>query len=109
MKNYILKLSKPYLFEGETYTEIDLSGIEELTCRQMQSIEKKFLKINDNPILAEMTLRYSVILAAEATRRPIEFFDNLPAGECGRLKNMVTNFLYPSGTESEKAEQLENV
>ena len=30
-KNLVIELKKPYLFEGEEYANIDLSGMENLT------------------------------------------------------------------------------
>lgn len=32
---YLIKFRKPFLFEDETYTEIDLSGLEDLSARDM--------------------------------------------------------------------------
>ena len=39
----LIKFSKPYVFEGQTYTEIDLAGLENLTARDMIDAEKYLL------------------------------------------------------------------
>ena len=36
----LIKFSKPYVFENQTYTEIDLAGLENLTARDMIDAEK---------------------------------------------------------------------
>ncbi len=91
---YIIKFNKPYNFEGKEYTEIDMSDIESLTTQDLASIDKKYASSGQVDALKEMTVSYACILAAQATSKPIEFFNYLPAKEGVKLKTMVTAFLY---------------
>ena len=39
-KNLVIELKKPYLFEGEEYANIDLSGMENLTMQDAIEAQK---------------------------------------------------------------------
>ena len=45
----LIKFSKPYVFENQTYTEIDLAGLENLTARDMIDAEKYLFKAASSP------------------------------------------------------------
>lgn len=94
---YLLKFKKPYEFEGETYKEIDLSGLENLTGRDMIAVNKLMEKKGGINLLPEMSLEYACEISARATRKPVEFFLGLSPKDSINLKNIVTGFLY--GTE----------
>ena len=34
----VMKLDKPFTFEGQTYTEVDLSGLEDTTAADLQAV-----------------------------------------------------------------------
>ncbi|MCI5882907.1 MAG: phage tail assembly protein [Clostridiales bacterium] len=87
-----VKFRKPFNFEGKEYTEVDLSGLEKLTGRDMEEIEKTLSRENLDTINGELTLRGTMLYASRATGRPIEFFQALPAVDCRRIKNTVINF-----------------
>lgn len=40
----VLKLSKPYSFDGKEYTELDLSGLERVTAATLENIGRVVLK-----------------------------------------------------------------
>lgn len=90
----VIKLAKPYHFEDQTYTEIDLSGLENLTGRDMVAVSKTLTRQGDVSMIQEMSMDYALIMASKATGQPVEFFYNLPPKECIKVKNRVTNFLY---------------
>ena len=87
-------LQKPYSFEGETYTEVDLSGLEDLSAADLCKVGKMVKKIDGVDPIAEMSLPYAIFMAARVTGKPLEFFQQLPAREAIKLKNLVTGFLY---------------
>ena len=89
MKDFFKNLSK---IKGKEYTEVDLSGLEKLTGRDMEEIEKTLSRENLDTINGELTLRGTMLYASRATGRPIEFFQALPAVDCRRIKNTVINF-----------------
>jgi hypothetical protein len=78
------------------YTEVDLSGLEDVTAGILEAVGKIAAKKNPgmNPALQEMSLTYCVCLAQRVAKLPLEFFEGLPAKEAMKLKAMVTNFLY---------------
>ena len=84
----VMKLDKPFTFEGQTYTEVDLSGLEDTTAADLQAVGRFVTKKNPaaNPATVEMTLEYAQL--------PLEFFERLPAKEAIKLKGIVVGFLY---------------
>lgn len=91
---YAVKLSKPYEFEGSTFTEVDLSGLEKLTTRDMLAADKHLSRGGNISVMPELTLDYALFLAARAAELPIEFFMGLSPRDAVKIKNRVTNFLY---------------
>lgn len=92
----ILRFAKPYKFGGQEYTEVDLSGLEDVTAGVLENVGKIVSKKAPgmNPALQEMSLTFCTYLAQRVAKLPLEFFTGLPAKEAIKLKAMVTNFLY---------------
>ena len=90
----VMKLDKPFTFEGQTYTEVDLSGLEDTTAADLQAVGRFVTKKNPaaNPATVEMTLEYAQFMAGPPL--PLEFFERLPAKEAIKLKGIVVGFLY---------------
>jgi len=86
---------KPFKFEEKEYTEVDLSGLENLTTRDLVDTEKMYASYgqNNSPV-KEMSVGYACIIASKATNLPIEFFEYLPANEGIQVKNEVVSFFY---------------
>ena len=95
-EDLILRFAKPYKFGGQEYTEVDLSGLEDVTAGVLENVGKIAAKKNPgmNPALQEMSLTFCTYLAQRVAKLPLEFFTGLPAKEAIKLKAMVTNFLY---------------
>jgi hypothetical protein len=92
--NLIIKFSKPYTFEEKEYTEVDLSGLEDLKASDLIEADKIFIADGQIAAMNEMSVGYSCIIAAKAGSKPIEFFRNLPAKDALTVKNTVTSFFY---------------
>ena len=90
----ILKFNKPFVFEGKTYNEIDLSALENITGEDMIQVNRRLTAAGCAPLLQEMSLEYAQMMAAQVTGIPIELFKALPAKASMKLKNIVTNFIY---------------
>lgn len=90
----VLKFSKPYVFEGREYTEVDLSTLEDTTAEDLSVVGKILSKLGTVSPMPEMTMDFSQFMAARVTKLPIEFFKRMPAREAIKLKNAVTGFLY---------------
>ena len=91
---FIIKYRKPYNFEGETYTELDLHGLEDLRGRDLTAIEKSFNKTGVSSFVPETTTTFAKIVATRVTGYPAEYFEELPVGEVEKIKNVVVGFLY---------------
>ena len=95
-EDLVLRFGKPYKFGGQEYTEVDLSGLEDVTAGVLENVGKITAKKNPgmNPALQEMSLTFCTYLAQRVAKLPLEFFTGLPAKEAIKLKTLVTNFLY---------------
>ncbi|MDY2977956.1 MAG: phage tail assembly protein [Oscillospiraceae bacterium] len=92
----LLKLKKPYVFDGVTYTAIDLSGLENVTAGTLENVGKILAKRSPglNPATLEMEMSFCNLLAARVTNQKLEFFERLPARDAVALKSMIVGFLY---------------
>lgn len=91
---YRVTLKKPYVFEGKSYSVIDLSGLENIRAADMIAVNRLLNRKGNVDFLQEMTLEYALNIAAKATGKPIEFFEQLPPYAAMQIKNRVTGFLY---------------
>jgi hypothetical protein len=87
-------LSQKYNFEGKEYATIDLSGLENLTAQTMIQADKFLNRSGNFSILPEMSLEYTLFVAANASGLPVEFFYQLKPRDALRVKNAVTGFFY---------------
>ena len=72
-----MKLSKVYDFEGAKVSEIDFSGLENLTANDMIKANKVLNTSGNVTVLPETNLEYTLVIAASATDYPIEFYKQL--------------------------------
>ena len=93
-ESLIVNLSKTYNFEGEQISEIDFSGLEDVTAKTMIKANKVLTASGDVQIMPESSLHYALIIAAECTKYPIEFYETLRPKDATKIKNMVTGFFY---------------
>lgn len=93
----VIKLKKPFKFEGKEYTEIDLSGLEDLRASDMIAVNKRMQRTAQGiDVMPEVSLEYACELAAKGARLPVEFFMSLPPKEAMKVKNRVMGFLFGS-------------
>lgn len=90
----VLTFGKPYKFEGETYTEVDLSALEDTSAADLAAVNKILTRKGIMAAMPEMTLDFSIYLAARVAGLPAEFFLGLPSRDTIKLKNLITGFLY---------------
>lgn len=97
----VVKLRKPYVFEGETYTQIDLSGLENVNGQTLENATKAVNRRVKglHPATLETTMDYAQEMAVRVTGLPLEFFQRLPAKDCIALKGAVVGFLFDGGGE----------
>ena len=90
----VIKFRKPYEFDGESFKELDLHGLEDLRGRDLTAIEKAFNKTGVSSFVPESTTTYAKIVATKVTGLPAEYFEDLPVGEVEKIKNAVVGFFY---------------
>lgn len=84
-QSLLLKFNRPYLFEGAEYTEVDLSGLEDITAADMIRVQRAMTGSGTVEVIPEMTIQYACLISAEVTKKPIEFFNGLPGKEAIKL------------------------
>ena len=93
----VIKFKKPYVFEKKEYTELDLSGMEDMTGADMIAVNKIMSRHSVGiDVMPEVSVEYAFYFAARATKLPLEFFTNLPPKESMKVKNRVMGFLFGS-------------
>ena len=63
-ESLVLKFRKPYKFEGQEYTEVDLSGMEDMTAGDLCAVAKLANRELGVTPIPEMTLPYAMYMAA---------------------------------------------
>ena len=90
----ILTFARPYKFEGQAHTEVDLSGLEDTSATDLMAVNKILSRKGTVSAMPEMSLDFAIYMAARVTKMPVEFFMGLPSRETVKLKNIVVGFLY---------------
>lgn len=93
----IVRFKKPFRFEGKEYTELDLSGMEDMTGADMIAVNKIMHRTSAGiDVMPEVSVEYAFHFAARASKLPFEFFTSLPPKEAMKVKNRVMGFLFGS-------------
>ena len=90
----VVKFSRSYSFEGKSYSEVDLAGMDDLTAKDMIEAEKYLFKTGTVSALPDQTIGYICFIASRISDQPIEFFMGLSPRDMNRVKNKVTGFFY---------------
>ena len=101
---YLIKFSKPYIWEGKEYTELDMSGLKSLTIRDAIDAQKRL--INDGEaaalMLCETTTAFAREIASKATGKPIEFFKFMPVRVAKTVTSEVQAFIASKSDDTSK-------
>lgn len=92
--DFLIKLTKTYQFEERAVSEIDMSGLDELTAEDMIKANKVLASGGTVSVIPEMTLDYALVIAAASTDLPIEFYRTLKPRDAIKVKNKVTSFFF---------------
>lgn len=89
--SHVMKFGKPYIYKGETYTEIDLSGVANMTGMNVRQAENRMEE--EDIRAAEKTLNYyyCCLIASMATGKDVAFFLGLPLSEAVQLRAEVNH------------------
>lgn len=105
----IVVFNKPYTFEGEVYKEVDLSALDDMTASDMIAANKILEKTGSFTFLPEMSLEYACLIAARATKMPLQFFQRLHPRDAIKVKNKVTSFFLRRGIRPEDGKNLRKI
>ena len=92
--DFLIKLTRTYNFEGKEISEVDLSGMDNLTADDMIRANKVLQSSGTIAAVPETNLEYAMIIAARATGIPVEFFKGLKPRDAIKIKTKVTSFFY---------------
>jgi len=90
----VVEFSKPYLFEGEEITKLDLSGLEEITVEDMIHASDMLARSGRVVSVPETDIQYTLYIAHAATKKPYEFFLKLRPKDAARIRSRVTRFFF---------------
>lgn len=88
----IFKLKKSVVFEGNEYTQFDLSGLEELSGEEYGSLCKQAENLDGVDMIPEKSLTFACLAAAKVTGLPYDFFKKLGAKDTCRLRYAISSF-----------------
>lgn len=95
----IVEFSKPYVFEGTEYHEIDMTNLDKMTIQDAIDTQRQLFGEQEvaAAVLCETTTAFARNIAAKASGLPIEFFKMLPRGAMKRIAAEVRNYLNADG------------
>lgn len=98
----VVKGKTPFTFEGKTYHELDLSGLEALTIQAAVDAQLELMSGQEVAamLVTEATTAFALALAAKATEKPIEFFKCMPLGGAKKVVNAVRAWLTSGAAEN---------
>lgn len=91
---YLVTFAKPYKFEDVEYTEIDLSGLTEMTVDDLCAIQAQLERAGKPAMVLETNYETICAVAASAAKQPVEFFKRLPIVEGVKVKNRVSKIFF---------------
>ena len=93
-KEKVLELTRVYVFEGEEVSDLDFSGLEDITAEDM--IRANNIMTNDGAaaIIPENSMYYALLIASDVTGMPIEFFKKLKPRDAIGVRRMVTHYFF---------------
>lgn len=77
--------------DGKAVSVIDLSGVEELTSKDVSAAENEVLKTGIYSANMKNFFVYSCALASRATGNPIEFFTKMPLVDAVKVRSTVNS------------------
>lgn len=96
-----LKLSRPFKYEGQEITELNVD-LESLTTKDYEQAERELLMTKKalNGAMLEMETSFVKIIACKALKKPFDFLDNMAIADFTKLKVQTQGFLLTGSTVS---------
>lgn len=84
--------SKPYEFEGETYEDIEFD-LDSLKGSDISAVKRTFSNAGGYSPVPATDSDFCALILARVTKKPVEFFTEMPAKDYCALTQRVSNFL----------------
>ena len=84
--------SKPYQFEGKTFTELDID-LDSISGADILLAKRRFVSSGGFAALLAADPEFCIFLLERVAKQPVEFFRGLPARDFCALTQAVSNFL----------------
>ena len=93
----VLDLEKPVTYNGMQINQLDMSGLREMTGRDLNVIYDLYASQGgDRVIMQESTLLFAQVVASGVCGYPVEAVQELKAKDSVYLKNRVYRFFFRS-------------
>lgn len=86
------EFKKPYEFEDVTYIELDYD-LDALTGADISAAKRQWAAAGNFSPLPTTDADFCVYILAKVTKKPIEFFTEMPARDYCGITQQVSNFL----------------
>lgn len=86
------EFSKKYKFEEKEYDTVDIP-VEDMTGRDFADVKRSWSKEGNFSAVPAADSEFCIRVAAKMSRKPVEFFEQMPAGDYCKIAQSVSNFL----------------
>lgn len=86
------EFKKPYEFEEVTYTELEYD-LDALTGADISAAKRQYAAAGNFSPIPTTDSDFCVYILARVTKKPLEFFTEMPARDYCALTQQVSNFL----------------
>lgn len=86
------EFKRPYEFEEVTYTELEYD-LDSLTGADISAAKRQYASAGNFSPLPTTDADFCVYILARVTKKPIEFFNEMPARDYCSITQQVSNFL----------------
>ncbi len=90
----LVAFSKPFAFEGTSYTGIDTSCLDRLTGADLTAINTYLNKRGNTVPVKEIDYTFLTLAIAKAADVPVEFFEGLPAKEFSKVMRRAQAYFF---------------
>lgn len=89
-----IELSRTYKFENEEISSLHFTGLEDVTAENMIRANNIMMNDGTSVVVPENTLYFALIIAADTTGLPIEFFKQLKPKDAMAVRRFITNYFF---------------
>lgn len=91
-----ITFNKPFKFDGKDVKNVDLD-MDGLRGTDITDTYRQYTAAGNFSAVVSMDPNFTFLIAAAASSKPVEFFQQLPAGDAMKVHQAVQNFLLGSG------------